>query len=145
MAPFFLGGIYPMDPIIIDALIAGAIELLFVPIIVFVLKRTLGKRLDKFDEKRDQARMELAEAERVARDQRDAERGIVLSIARTMLLDNYEKCIEKGYYSVEEREVYHKLYTSYRSDNGNGIIEELAPRIRALPIEPPNHGDLRRD
>lgn len=134
-----------MDPIIIDALVAGAIELLFIPIIVFVLKRTLGKRLDKFDEKRDKARVELAEAERMKIEQREAERGIVLAIARTMLLDNYEKCMAKGFYSVEERDVYGNLFRQYRSDGGNGVIEEIAPRIRALPLEPPNHGDLRRD
>jgi len=47
--------------------------------------------------------------------------------------------MEKGFYSIEEREVYHKLYEAYREDNGNGIIEEIAPRIRALPMEPPKN------
>ena len=58
-------------------------------------------------------------------------------MSRTMLLNNYEKCVDKGFYTLEEREVYHKLYEAYKSDGGNSIIDEIAPRIRRLPIEPP--------
>ena len=119
----------------------GVVNLLMFPILAFLAKRSIGKKLDAMDEKRDLARVAQSEDERKAREQRDAERAIVLAMARTMLLDNYEKCIAKGYYSVEEREVYHKLYKSYRADDGNGVIEELAPRIRRLPIEPPKKRD----
>lgn len=111
----------------------GAVNLLMFPLLLWLIKH----QLEKFDDKREEARLEQAESERIARQQREAERGIVLAIARTMLLDNYEKCMGKGYYSVEEREVYNKLYKSYATDGGNGVIEELAPRIRRLPIEPP--------
>lgn len=126
-----------MDQAMMQVVAAGVIELLMLPVAVFVIKHVIGKRLDAFDEKRDEARMAQADAERKAIEQREAERSIVLAIARTMLLDNYEKCAEKGYYTLEEREVYHKLYESYAMDGGNGVIEEIAPRIRRLPIEPP--------
>lgn len=79
------------------------------------------------------------EKREAAREQHEAERVIILAMSRTMLLNNYEKCMAKGYYTLEEREVYHKLYEAYREDNGNGIIEEIAPRIRALPMEPPKN------
>ena len=126
-----------MDPMLRGALVAGVVELLMVPIVVFVLKRAIGRRLDHFDEKREMARVERAEAERAKQVQRDAERTIVLAMARTMLLDNYEKCMAKGYYSVEEREVYSKLRAAYAEDGGNGVIDAIAPRIRELPLEPP--------
>lgn len=130
----------------VQVLITGGIELLMVPVIVYLLKRILGKRLDSFDAKRDVARMELAESERVAHEQRVAERSIVLAIARTMLLNNYERCMDKGYYTLEEREVYSKLYKSYKDDSGNGVIDAIAPRIRELPTEPPrHHHDDRED
>ena len=103
------------------------------PLILWAIRR----QLERFDAKREDARLAQAEAESKAIEQREAERSIVLAIARTMLLDNYEKCAEKGYYTLEEREVYHKLYESYAMDGGNGVIEEIAPRIRRLPIEPP--------
>jgi len=126
-----------MDQAMTQVIVAGAIELLMLPLLLFALKHLLGKRLDQFDEKREEARVERAENERRKIEQREAERGIVLAIARTMLLDNYEKCMEKGYYTVEERDVYGNLFIQYRSDGGNGVIEEIAPRIRALPLEPP--------
>lgn len=126
-----------MDQAMMQVVAAGVIELLALPILIFVIKHVIGKRLDSFDEKRDEARIAQAEAESKAVEQREAERGIVLAIARTMLLDNYEKCMAKGCYTVEEREVYAKLYENYSNDGGNGIIEQIAERIRELPMEPP--------
>lgn len=111
----------------------GAVNLVMFPLLVWFIKRYL----ERFDGKRDEARIEQAEAERVAIEQREAERVIILAMSRTMLLDNYEKCVNKGYYTLEEREVYHKLYEAYKSDGGNSIIDEIAPRIRKLPLEPP--------
>ena len=132
-----------MDPAFETALIIGVIELLAAPVIVFMIKRAISKRLDDFDERREEARAERAENERRKMEQREAERGIVLAIARTMLLDNYEKCMDKGFYTVEEREVYSKLYKSYKDDSGNGVIDAIAPRIRELPTEPPKDKDQR--
>ena len=126
-----------MDPMLKTVLITGIVELLAVPVVVFLVKRAISKRLDRFDERREEARIERAENERRKIEQREAERTIILAMSRTMLLNNYERCMDKGYYSIEEREVYHKLYTAYKDDNGNGIIDEIAPRIRALPMEPP--------
>ena len=131
-----------MDQAITQVMVAGVVELVALPLMIFIIKRIIGKRLDQFDEKRDEARVERAEIERRKVEQREAERGIVLAIARTMLLDNYEKCMDKGFYSVEEREVYSKLYKNYKDDNGNGIIDAIAARIRELPMEPPReHND----
>ena len=126
-----------MDPMLKTVLITGIVELLAVPVVVFLVKRAISKRLDRFDERREEARIERAENERRKIEQREAERTIILAMSRTMLLNNYERCMDKGYYSIEEREVYHQLYTAYKDDNGNGIIDEIAPRIRALPMEPP--------
>ena len=30
-----------------------------------------------------------------------------------------------------------KLYEAYKDDGGNSVIDEIAPRIRKLPLEPP--------
>ena len=122
-----------MEAITPALFVAGAINIVAFPLLFWFIKR----QLEHFDGKRDDARTEQAEAERKAAKQRDAERVIILAMSRTMLLNNYEKCVDKGYYSLEEREVYHKLYEAYRDDNGNGVIEEIAPRIRALPMEMP--------
>lgn len=125
-----------MDQTVVQVIVAGAVEVLMLPLVLFALKRALEKKLDAFDDKRDAARLERAEAERKKVEQREAERGIVLAIARTMLLDNYEKCMKKGYYSREEREVFSLMYHEYKLSNGNGVIDTIAERIRELPLEP---------
>lgn len=126
-----------MDLIVMQVVVASAVELIALPVIIFVLEKLIGARLDKFDIKRDEARLARAEADRKAIEQREAERTIILAMSRTMLLENYEKCMDKGCYTVEEREVYHKLYEAYKNDGGNSVIDDIAPRIRKLPLEPP--------
>ncbi len=126
-----------MDLIVMQVVVASVVELVALPVIIFVLEKLIGARLDEFDNKRDEARSARAEADRKAVEQREAERTIILAMSRTMLLDNYEKCMDKGCYTVEEREVYHKLYEAYKNDGGNSVIDDIAPRIRKLPLEPP--------
>ncbi len=128
-----------LDPMIVQIVIGGLFEVFALPIAIFILEKLIGARLDKFDHKRDEARHAQAESNRKAIEQREAERTIILAMSRTMLLDNYEKCISKGCYTVEEREVYHKLYEAYKSDGGNSVIDDIAPRIRKLPLEPPKN------
>ena len=122
-----------MDAITPTLIAVGVINLLMFPLIAWLIKRSLGAKLDHMDEKRDAARIEQAEDKK----QREAERSMLLAIARTMLLDNFEKCVAKGYYTVDEREVYSLLYESYKEDHGNGVIDAIAKRIRELPMEPP--------
>ena len=127
-----------IDPIVFGAIAAFVAELIAAPIIVAVI---VG-RLNRFDEKREQARTERAEEKKREQDQREAERTMILAIARTMLLNNYENCIAKGYYTTDERSVFSVLYSCYKRDSGNGVIDALATRIRELPTEPPeNDGD----
>ena len=122
-----------MDPIVRGAIIAFIAELIVAPLIVAFV----GRKLNRFDEKREIARAEHAEDKRHEREMHDAEHNIILSMSRTMLLDNYEKCMTKGYYTVDEREVYSALYEQYVRSGGNGIITAIADRIRELPTEPP--------
>ena len=122
-----------MEAITPTLIVVGVINLLMFPILAWLIKRGIGVKLDHMDEKRDAARIEQAEDKK----QREAERSMLLAIARTMLLDNFEKCMDKGCYTVDEREVYSLLYESYKEDHGNGVIDAIAERIRELPMEPP--------
>jgi len=58
---------------------------------------------------------------------------LVLGIARVMLLANYHDCEAKGFYSMADREVYRKLFEAYKASGGNGIIDQLAPKLREMP------------
>lgn len=59
----------------------------------------------------------------------------LLAIMRTMLKDNADRCFDKGYYSVEEREIYSALFKAYKEYGGNGVIDEMGNRLRPLPYE----------
>ena len=53
------------------------------------------------------------------------------------LIANADACFEKGYYTREERVTYHQMYELYISEpfnDGNPIVKELAPKLRALPM-----------
>ena len=132
-----------MDAITSQLIAVGLVNIVMLPILAALIKRGIERRLDQFDNKRDEARIERAETERVKIKQREAERTIILAMSRTMLLDNYEKCMDKGYYTVDEREVYHELYKAYKDDGGNSVIDDIAPRIRELPTKPPKSDENR--
>lgn len=84
-----------------------------------------------------QQRKEMEEAQKKEETIKQEKRDLaLLAIMRTMLKDNADKCLEKGYYSVEEREIYSALYRVYKEYGGNGVIDEMGNRLRPLPYEP---------
>ena len=102
---------------------------------------------DMRDLKDDLALLQKANEETVkyreTRDKHDKELAVVqnaliqslMGILRERLLENYNRCMEKGYYTKEEREVYGKMYKCYTEDpfNGNGVIHQLQPKMVELP------------
>ena len=119
----------------------NAIITTVVGIIVSVVTTYLAHKVKQRDEEMIRYRKEREAKENAdakAREEREQAMDLLtVGMARTMLLNNYEKCIEKGYYSVSEREVYHKLYKAYTGAKQNGIIDEIAEKIVDLPTEPP--------
>ena len=59
----------------------------------------------------------------------------ILAMMRTMLKENADRCFAKGFYTVEEREIYSTLYKVYKSYGGNGVIDEMGNRLRPLPYD----------
>ena len=84
-------------------------------------------------------RQQRIEQEKVAKAKEDAARikgdNAILAIMRTLLKENADKCFEKGFYTVEEREIYSTLYKVYKEYGGNGVIDEMGNRLRPLPYE----------
>ena len=111
-------------------------------ILVSVLTAMITHKLKSWDEanaryRKEREQKEAAEAEK-QRLRNEANDQLTLGMARTMLLNNYQNCISKGFYSVDQRQVYHSLYEAYRRDNGNGIIQQISHKIVELPTEPPS-------
>ena len=92
-------------------------------IIVWVLKGYITdmKKYREEREKKEQAKDDL-----------------LLGLARVSLIENYYKCEKQGFYSTTDREVYGKLFEAYRINGGEGVIDQLAPKIRDLPTSLPN-------
>ena len=57
------------------------------------------------------------------------------AMIRDRLLDAYERCMTKGYYTIEERETYSKLYKCYHDKpfEGNGVMQQLREKMLELP------------
>lgn len=112
------------------ALVAGGVMTLVTGVILFVLKGYIAD-LKKYREKR--------EREEQAKD------SLLLGLARCSLLENYYKCEQKGVYSLQDREVYGMLFQAYKTCGGDGVIDQLAPKLQALPTSLPNsQGDDNR-
>ena len=106
-----------------------------------ILTGYLGYKLRKKDQNNEQYRKEAEEKEKLIREKREAQDGLNLAMARVMLLNKYEQAMAKGYYSVNERNVYHELYKNYINAGGDGIIEDLAQKVVVLPTTPPQIKD----
>lgn len=107
-----------MTPGEVIAIVVSALVTVITGVVLFVLKGYIT------DLKKYRSEREIKER---AKDE------LVLGMARVMLLENYWKCEERGYYSMEDREVYGKLFSAYRASGGNGIIDQLAPKLREMP------------
>lgn len=74
--------------------------------------------------------------QKIAQDEKDlAKKELDLCVARILLLENYEKCMEKGFYTVNERSVYHQLFENYRALGGDGVIDDIMDKLIELPTE----------
>lgn len=118
----------------------GAIITTCVGIIVSVFTGYLTHKVKQRDDdfvRYRREREEKEEAEIRRREQEDQSRDqLTLGMARSMLLDNYYRCVDKKCYTVTERDVYHELFEAYVGAGGNGVIRELAEKIVELPTEP---------
>lgn len=62
------------------------------------------------------------------------------ALMRERLLENAHKCFAKGYYTEQEREIYHDIYEIYINEpyKGNGVIHQFQPLLVELPLTDPN-------
>ena len=102
----------------IIALGAGGLMTIVTGILLFVIKGYIT------DLKKYRVEREVKEK---------AKDDLILGLARVTLLETYQRCEQRGYYSLEDREVYGKLFDAYVTSGGDGVIDRLAPKSRALP------------
>ena len=88
-------------------------------VLLWILKNYIAD-LKKYRKKR--------ETEEKAKDE------LLLGLARCSLLENYYKCEKDGVYPMQNREVYGSLFRAYKECGGNGVIDQLAPKLQRLPV-----------
>ena len=110
-----------MTPGEIIAIVVSALVTVITGVVLFILKGYIAD-LKKYRSEREQ--------KEAAKDE------LILGMARVMLLENFEKCEAKGYYSMSDKEVYGKLFRAYQASGGNGIIDDLGEKLRAMPTRP---------
>ena len=111
----------------IIAVAAGGLMTVVTGVILFILKGYIADM--------KQYRIKREEEEKAKDD-------LLLGLARVSLMENYYKCEDKGYYSTSDREVYGALFKAYKTCGGDGVIDQLAPKLQALPTHiPANQGD----
>lgn len=108
---------------------------------------TLSADLKKVSENLDEEKKHRIAREKsddkvraVANDERKAIIESQKALMRERLLENAHKCIAKGFYTEQEREVYHAIYEIYVNEpyKGNGVIHTYQPILADLPLTDPN-------
>lgn len=57
------------------------------------------------------------------------------ALLRDRIIAIYNKCADRGYCPIYERENAEKMYNEYHALGGNGTITELMNKIMAMPTE----------
>ena len=92
-------------------------------IIIFILSRVIGKKLNLADAKAEQAKKEtIAIAEGVK------------ALLRDRLLQGYKHYIEKGFADMDDRSNMENVWLQYHALGGNGDMNDLRRTFRHLPM-----------
>lgn len=102
-------------------------------VIQTLIAKKTGKEQDLKDIKVQLAELKKDNAE--SHKYQDAMISAQRDLIRERLLENYKKCLARGVYTRDEREVYEALFERYESApfNGNGVIHDLHSLVRELP------------
>lgn len=114
--------------------IVAAIAAIITPTVVFVMQRATAKKLDAFDKKREDARIEREAEERRTAEWQEAMTGGMRSMLRAELLHEYNKWTERGFCPMESKEYVERTYNSYHALGGNGIGTSMYDEVMALPM-----------
>lgn len=106
--------------------LVALMELLVVPIIVFLVQHRVLKKLDVFDAKREEARKENELR------QNAMERGI-RSLLRAELIHCHAKWMPRGMCPLETKEYIQRTYDAYHGLGGNDIGSAMYADLMALP------------
>lgn len=118
---------------LITLLAVGAVNLLMFPVLAFIIKRGLSKKLDSMDEKRELARRQSESEASENRLWRQAMEGGMKSLLRAELLHEHNKWVDRGHCPMNSKEYLTRLYNAYKGVGGNSIGDALYRETMELP------------
>lgn len=122
-----------MEAITPALIVVGAINLLMFPVLAWIIKRSLGAKLDAMDEARELARKQREDDARLSRMWRDAMESGMKSLLRAELLHENRKWAAKGYCPFESKQYLERLHDAYKGVGGNSLGDRLYEQTVALP------------
>lgn len=122
-----------MDPTI--AMVLSAVEIFLVPLIIFIMQRGMGKKLDDFDKKRDSAREEQAKNREKDAEWKDSMTAGMRAMLRSELISEHRKVKKQKYASTTTKEYVEKVWNAYAKLSGNGLGKAIYEEIMSMPTE----------
>ena len=117
-------------------------------IIVTAINTYIGVKIKARDEDIRRYREEREKLEKERQEKEENERKLseesTKALMRIELRTNYIECKNKGYYSMEDKEVFHPLFVAYKDLGGDGIVDQWRDELVRMPIEEPLGHKLRR-
>lgn len=113
----------------------GFVNLLMFPLLVFLIKRFVGQRLDRFDESRELARREAEDARTESRLWRTNITNGIKSLLRAELLHEHTKWTSRGWCPLESKEYLKRLHDAYAGVGGNDMGDRLYQEVMDLPTK----------
>lgn len=95
----------------------------------------------KYREERERNEKERLDSEKKVRKLSEES---TLALIRVELRDNYLDCKRKGYYSMQDREVFHPLFNIYKGLDGDGIVDQWRDELVQMPTEETTGHKIKR-
>lgn len=129
-----------MEIITPTLIIVGCVNILTFPLLLWLMERFIGKRLDRMDEKREMARQAAENEAKDGRLWRVAMEGGMKSLLRAELLHEHNKWAKRGYCPFESKQYMERLHDSYKGVGGNSIGDKLYDEVISLPTNKEDNG-----
>lgn len=101
------------------------------------ISASISIRLNRRDKETHEYRQKQRQIKLEQEQQKHTFKQATLGLMRIALLQNYRHAKRQGYYTLDEREVYHPLYLAYKDLGGDGIIDRIRDEIVDLPTTAP--------
>lgn len=92
-------------------------------------------KLEKIDHSLELISDDIKESSEYTKESDDLIKAALCSMQRQSLLNECEKCIKRGFATLEQKETITSQYDSYHALGGNSFVTTLYEQVMKLPLE----------